>query len=72
MNFITAAFGILFFALVAVTFWIWLPSESPARTGSAERRALAMAISSALFFLACFGLGVWISILHMKGELWRL
>lgn len=64
----TATFGMAFVVFTIVTFVVWI--RPPATEKSREYYPLFAAIMGAVFFLACFGLGVWVSIFRVQGGVW--
>ena len=64
-------FAIWFCLISLLTFAIWLrprlffgAGELPAWYGAVSGAA------AAVFFMTCFGLGVWISVARMRGAVW--
>lgn len=73
MNAVTVGLVLVFLALTTLTFMIWI---KPPRIFQGEARMdlypVVAAVTAILFFLSCFALGVWFSILRLRGEFWTL
>jgi hypothetical protein len=72
MNAASAVGAIGFFVVSALTFLIWLNPPASENARLARMYPALAAVAATLFFLMCFSLGVWFSVLRMRGEMWML
>lgn len=73
MNSTTAILSIALLVLATLTFRIWFqpPKMFITREGHPSSAYAFVAAALAIaFFVACFSLGVWFSILRIRGEIW--